>query len=71
MAVALSTYDMFRFTPVADAEQIQRSLEDERYPMSTPHDRPQLIFLLCEYRDQGLSDTHQVRYCIFGRIVLG
>lgn len=64
------TDNMFRFSPITNAKQIQRRLEHKRNPISTTYDRPQLVFVLCKDRYESLSDTHEIRYRIFWRIVL-
>jgi hypothetical protein len=42
-------YHMFRFTPIADAKQIQRSLQQESYTLSIPDYTSDFIIFLCEY----------------------
>lgn len=55
---------MLRFAPITNAKQIQRSFEDERYPLSVPIDTPEFIVVLCKDRYQGLGDAHQVCDCV-------
>jgi hypothetical protein len=48
-AIDERAYHMFRFAPIANAEQVQRSFQNKSYPLPIPDDRPQLIVVFREY----------------------
>lgn len=60
-----STYNMFRFTPITDAKQIQRCFQQKRYLLPVPDYTSQLVVLLCENRYKSLGDSHEIRYGVF------
>lgn len=56
----VSTHDMFRFTPIAHAKEVQRRFQDERDPKTTLDDTSQAIIVLGKDGDDGLRYGHEV-----------